>query len=232
MDDMAVVNGENFDDANMTKGNEGALEVWEDLETKDLNSLELCQLQIIDLKNQLETSRQEWRGLYNLVMNSMKDNSFANLLSSEEDYSRWFMLLPRATMKYMVIMTVRDTPGANMPDHVYKAIIDAGFTKFKRDMVYTYVGVRYKDKTWYDEGRHHDEPTHYIYESMDESLSMKALSESWKNGNRGDIVINGKQLSVNSRGVNIVVYDAGAKKVIDSIGFDSHVEGQISFRRK
>lgn len=200
------------------------------LEPKEVDPLALCQLQILELQKQLETSRQEWNDLFDLTIGTVKNDDFARLLS-KSDYSRWFRLLSAAAMKYLVVLTVRETPGIYMPDHVYKAILGAGFTKFKRDDGYTYVGVKYQGKTWWNEGKHHDEPASFTYESIDGSLSLQAYSESGSNGNRGEVYINDKQLAVNGRGVNVVVYDASKKKVIDSISFDCHVEGQALFKR-
>lgn len=216
----------------MTVMNNGAKDMSVKLDTENMEPWEVCQLQILDLQKQLEVSRQEWNDLYGLVMEDMSDKDFSRLLSGESDYSRWFRLLSCAAMKYLVVLTVRETPGEYMPDHVYKAILDAGFTKFKRDSAYTYVGVKYNGKTWYNDGKHEEESTSYYYESMDGSLSLQVYSESLRNGNRGEVYINDKQQAVNFRGVNIVVYDAKDKKVIDSVALDSHVEGQRVFRRK
>ena len=59
-----------------------------------------------------------------------------------------------------------------------------------------------------------------------------ANSQTFRNGNRGDIKINGVNFSTNIRGVNIVVYDTDEATVIDSVGFDSHFENEIQFIRK
>lgn len=201
------------------------------LEAKEADPLALCQLQIHDLQKQLEISRQEWNDLYGLLIDSMSDDDFANLLSGEMDYSRWFRLLSCAVTKYLVVLTVRDTPGEYMPDHVYKAILDAGFVNFEWGSEYTYVGVIHKGKIWCDEGKHHNEPTRYSYESMDGSLSVQAFSESGENGNRGEIFINDKQVAKNDKGVNIVVYDTQNNRVIDSVRADFSVEGHDVFRR-
>ena len=42
------------------------------------------------------------------------------------------------------------------------------------------------------------------------------------------ILINGKEYAVNSRGLNIVVYDNINKCVVDSICFDTHANGEVS----
>ena len=204
----------------------------EDLEAKEADPMVLCQLQIHDLQKQLEISRQEWNDLYGLLIGNMCDDDFAKMLSKERDYSRWCRLLSSAVAKYLVVMTVRDTPGKYMPDHVYKAILDAGFVNFERGLGYTYVGVIHKGKIWCDEGKHHDEPTRYSYESMDGSLSVQAFSESGDNGNRGEIFINDRQLARNVKGVNIVVFDVKNNKLIDSVCFDGSVEGKVLFNRR
>ncbi|MBR4696468.1 MAG: hypothetical protein IKO94_10350, partial [Selenomonadaceae bacterium] len=80
---------------------------------------------------------------------------------------------------------------------------------------------------FYENGERSD----YSYESLYGSFRLEATSQAYQHGNCGDILINGENYAVNLRGVNIVIYDGSRKRVIDSIGFDSHDDdGAVDFK--
>ena len=61
------------------------------------------------------------------------------------------------------------------------------------------------------------------YDSTIGGHSINVVSAPFNNGNTSSIKIDGRDYSVDSRGLNIVVYDKNEKKVIDSVVFDTHV---------
>lgn len=55
-------------------------------------------------------------------------------------------------------------------------------------------------------------------------LKVEILSQPFKKGNRCSIKLNDTEYAVNSRGMNIVVYDNDKKQVVDSVCFDTFAE--------
>ena len=55
-----------------------------------------------------------------------------------------------------------------------------------------------------------------------DNTSFKITSAGLGAGNYSSIIIDDKEYSMNSRGLNIVVYDKTSKKVIDSVAFDTY----------
>ena len=117
-----------------------------------------------------------------------------------------------------------------MPESIVQEIRDAGFKNFRKDLWNSYIGVIHRGKVVFDEVRANEENLSYRYESLEGNLSIAVVSETWRNGNKGDIRINDVQCSVNIRGVNIVIYDTVTRHVVDSVGYDSHESGEGTFK--
>ena len=196
-----------------------------------IDELSLLKMQYIELQQRFDVIEQEFKIQSSLYMKTISDSNFASMLKETNDYNTWFKLLPEACKRFLVVLTVKDTPGDSMPDFVYKSVIESGFTNFRKDLWNTYVGIIYQNSVWCNDRHTNEEKTSYLYESLDRKFVLHAHSEAWTNGNKGDISINGKQLSVNIRGLNIVVYDLKNNKLIDSVGFDSHEQRNYIFKR-
>ena len=187
--------------------------------------------QIADLQNKVDGTNIKYRTLFDVAFATMANAKFAEYLKKVDDYNIYFELLPQITRRYLVILTVKDTPGEHMPKAVLKAIIDSRFSGFRTNLWRTYVGIIAQDKVICNKYAEGEQKCFYTYNSMGGDLSIMASSEPWRNGNKTDIIINDKNYALNHRGVNIVVYDLNDKKVIDRVSFDSHVKGQYIFRR-
>ena len=174
------------------------------------------------LEKKIKTQADEDNILWNLLLNSYSDVSLSQAMCSENDYRIWFKLLNIAVKRFLVIATVRDTPGSGMPDFIVSAINDAGFKNFSKELWITYIGVINKGKVLNDRSGAAEEKLSYRFEALDGDFKIAAASEAWRNGDRGDIRINDVQYAVNIRGVNFVVYDIATRQIVDSIGFDSH----------
>lgn len=197
-----------------------------------INELNILKLQYEDLRKKFDVIEQEFKIQNSLYMSAISDSSFIAMLNKATDYNSWFKLLPECCKRFLVVLSVKDTPGDYMPDFVYKSVIESGFTNLRKDLWNTYVGVIYKTSILCNERHANDEKTSYIYETLDHKFKLAAYSEPWRNGNRGDISINGEQLSTNIRGLNIVIYDLNNNNLIDSIGFDSHDANSLIFIRR
>ena len=69
-----------------------------------------------------------------------------------------------------------------------------------------------------------------IYDTKVGPHTVHAESRVYHNGNLAVININGKDYAVNSRGLNIVIYDKTKRKPIDSVCFDTHISDFTCFR--
>ncbi|MBR4694912.1 MAG: glycosyltransferase family 2 protein [Selenomonadaceae bacterium] len=154
---------------------------------------------------------------------------FGSRLQGEQDPRRWFELLGYATRNFLVILTVKDTPGSSMPGEILASIRRAGFDGFQTEVWRTYVGVMYRGRAAFQQAHAKEVRTDFSYRSIFSPLAIEATSQAWRKGNRGDIRINGENCAVNIRGVNIVIYDVESQCVLDSIGFDSHEKGKTRF---
>ncbi len=199
--------------------------------TNEKSDVSLLEARIVDLQQRIDALEADKNTIFNMWLKDKNNDVFSKMIKDETNYSIWFRYLSEMVSRYLVVMVVRDTPGSNMPKNVYKDILDAGFTNFRTDLWNSYIGVYFKGKCWCDEKRVNEERCEYYYESMDGKFSISAKSETWKNGDRGEIQINGKQLAKNNRGVNVVVYDVSSNKLIDSVSFDSHEVGKFIFSR-
>ncbi|MCL2593720.1 MAG: hypothetical protein FWD82_10220 [Defluviitaleaceae bacterium] len=196
-----------------------------------IDPMTLLQVQIIDLQNSLDRLNLKYNILYGHVFNALPNETLIEFFRSINDYNQYFELLPIAAKRFLVVLTVKDTAGDNMPPNVLKAILDAGFSNFRIDLWRTYVGAIIKGHVLSDTFAEFEEPCSYSYATLDNDFTILAESKAWRRGNNGNILINGKNVAVNLRGVNIVIYDQLDKTIIDSIAFDSHDKGHFTFKR-
>lgn len=190
------------------------------------------QVQIEELKMQIDELKQRCDSFYAIAFNTMDNETFGNMLRNEHDYTRWFEMLSIACKRFLVLLTVKDTAGDAMPLGIIKSIVDSGFANFRNDLWRSYIGVINKGDILCDLHGEKEQPISYSYKSLDKSVNIQCASEPWRNGNRGDIVINANNFAVDMRGVNVVVYDVENKKAVDSVAFDSHENDNFRFERE
>lgn len=121
--------------------------------------------------------------------------------------------------RYMLIMSVKDTPGRQMPDDIFNKIHSLGFSQFLKEHHRTYIGVIDRGNTLFDaHGKEVRLPIEYSADIDDIHLFIRS-----EYGGEGicEIIIDGEDYSLNSRGINIVVYDFETKKVVDSSTYDA-----------
>lgn len=167
---------------------------------------------------------------YDELEKAVAMDALGRKLRKESDAEGWFACLKEAAARCLVILAVKDTAGSAMPGDILGKIRGAGFDQFNNDLWRTYIGVILQGRTVFQEFHENEVRTDYSFDALDGTLSIQATSQAWKQGNRGDIFINGRNYAVNIRGVNIVVYDTEGREVLDSIGLDSHEAGSMQFR--
>lgn len=130
-----------------------------------------------------------------------------------------------------IVISVRDTPGSNMPEEVLNKFKKLGFGKLSTELWRMYVGILHNGSTILDYNA--NEPEEKIEVDVNiENVPIHILSASWRNGNRASILINKIDYACNRRGVNIVAYDIETDTPLDSVYFDSHGKQYMFSRGK
>ena len=118
-----------------------------------------------------------------------------------------------------VFMAVKEDASAQMPEGAKEQLKRLGLnTQWNEDMYrQPYIAVLSPDRKI--EGA----MGYQSYTSRFEGGRYDVQSIGYQEGNAASILINGKEYSLKSRGLNIVVYSHYQDKVIDSVNFDTHV---------
>lgn len=151
-----------------------------------------------------------------------------NKICSIDKFAEYFAALSEDKDRYIIAVAVKDTPGIPFSDEYYKAMSLIGV---KTSLV---------NKHWHgyaalvNSGELIDEKCVYNQSvkicTEYENLKIEISSSPLNAGNRASVIVNGSEFAVNSRGVNIVVYDKIGRYVCDSISFDTHIHNAPSSR--
>lgn len=154
-----------------------------------------------------------------------------DLLQTTTEISYYLDLLKIVSSEYLVVFSVKDTPGSKMPSSVVQKIHELGLSKFDTKLWLMYAGILYKSAVLLD--RSGEKPEKSVsYECSVNGCQISVSSESYKGGNRASLLINGTDYALNNRGVNIAVYDTENHVLIDSVSFDNHEKPSGTFTRK
>jgi len=159
----------------------------------------------------------------------------AEKLRSETEFLPYMRLLRDFAQRYCVMIAMRDTPVGPATTHEitaalkniglnidlfgqyrcpYAALIDAGTLIFEKLLP-------------------HISPEVINQEILLDEDRIKLISVGYDSMTRtrtANIQINGKEYSLNGRGLNIVVYDKVTKTIIDSVAFDTYAAAIPCFR--
>lgn len=131
----------------------------------------------------------------------------------------YFKELERTNMS--IFISIKDTPGFKFNDHLVAYMKKIGSSiNLSNNHWHTYVGIFENRKCVYEKLSKYYEETSFATEINKQQISIR--SGSWKGTNIASIKINNREYAVNSRGINIVVYDKSKDFVIDSVCFDTH----------
>lgn len=145
------------------------------------------------------------------------------------DFAEYVNIISRLTCNYVIIISIKDTPGDKLSDDIINKIHEMGFCHFSKKLWMMYIGVIINGTVIVDKsGEKAEEPLNF---SMDKP-AVSVCSMSWRNGNRSEISINYVDYSLNKRGINIVVYDSQNNRLVDSVNFDAHEKSSGVFTRK
>ncbi len=154
------------------------------------------------------------------------------ILRSIDNINEYLDVLSFIKEKYIIFLSVKDTPGDGLTAKIIEKLKQLGFSNFSKELWRMYAGVVVNGHILCDKSADEVElPVIYEYKDLYEKPYFYISSHAWRKENKSEIIINGVDYSANIRGINIVVYDNNTEKVLDSIGFDNH-GGEERFIRK
>ena len=146
------------------------------------------------------------------------------------DINNYLELLKIMSRHYLIVLSVRDTPGNMLTDEIIEKIHDIGFADFSRELWRMYIGVINKGEIVCDAlSENSEEPVNYACSIQNTNLLVSSMA--WRKGNICRIVLNDKDYAINKRGINLVVYDTYNNRLIDSIVYDAHASKSGVFIR-
>ncbi len=174
------------------------------------------------MRKMLKEQDQKISALKKLIIN-MTENISSNL-SDKTDLINYLDYLKKQTTGNIIVVCVKDTPGLALDTPVSERLQALGLkTNLEGKHSHSYIGVINGGKVIFEKLGQDDEPTECQLKIGVHDLY--AVSRNYKNGNEAVIKINGKDYSVNERGLNIVVYNKATKTLVDSVAFDTHISG-------
>ena len=151
-------------------------------------------------------------------------------LCNTRDIDVYLDLLFALRDRYLIILSIKDTPGHKMSAATFDRVRSIGFSELTKNSWRTYIGVINQGDIIYNKsGDNAGDPLEY-YEKIDD-LNLAVSSKAYLQGNISEIIINGEDFSLNSRGWNIVIYDVVSKMVVDSATYDSHIANTAFYHK-
>lgn len=128
----------------------------------------------------------------------------------------------------LVCISVKDTAGFCLSEGINKLLMNLGMkTNLVNKHQQSYVGILY-GKTSYVERIVKDNIS--FLDVYVQRMHIQLLSKGFRVGDMSSICIDGKEYSVNERGLNIAVVDVKKRKVLDSVCFDTHTKELKCYR--
>ncbi len=169
-------------------------------------------------------------------INNLKDlilNITSNIsddISDKTDIIDYLETLKDNTKGNIIVISVKDTPGLALNSFVSSALKGIGLkTDLEGQHGHSYIAVINGGTVIYEKLGQGEEPL--VYDKKVGNNTVHAESRVYNNGNESVIKINGKNYSINSRGLNIVIYNKASQSLTDSVCFDTH-EANFNCTRK
>lgn len=171
------------------------------------------------MRSLLEVQDQKLNNLKDLIINIT--SNISDSLSDKTDLLDYLDCLKDNTRGNIIVISVKDTPGLALNSFVSAGLKALGLkTELVGQHGHSYIAVINGGKVIFEKLGENEDPT--IFDKEFGNHKLHITSRVYRNGNEAIIEINGKNYAVNSRGLNIVVYNKTAKKAVDSVCFDTH----------
>jgi len=143
------------------------------------------------------------------------------LLSDIENIEVYFDVLSKQIAGRIILISIKDTPGAYLTNKMMDSISKIGIkTNLVNRVWNSYVAVIDNGDCVFEKIGANEEPI--VYTGYLSGKNVKIESRGFRCGNKSSIILDGKEYSVNKRGLNIVVFDCNKDSIVDSIAFDTH----------
>lgn len=149
--------------------------------------------------------------------------SESDLLKYKTDILEYLRLLNEQKNDKLIVISVKDTPGLALNSAVAEKLNKVGVTanlsgKHSR----SYIAVLNNGSLVHENLGKDLEPS--VYKAKVSNHDLYVESKVYRNGNLSVIRLNGKDYSLNRRGLNIAVFDSQSGELLDSVVFDTHVK--------
>lgn len=127
------------------------------------------------------------------------------------------------TKKYSVFISARDEAATNLSNEVMNKLHEMGInTQINIDgFRKSYYAIIVDGKVVEDL---REDKLKIVGGDKRYNLEYEVISEGYDSGNYSSIIINNKEYSMNMRGLNIVLYDNEAKRVVKSVNYDTYLD--------
>ena len=160
----------------------------------------------------------EWKRDFEKFQNLKKRELLHNALSIEE----WLDRLNELGLEgYGVFFAVRDDATVNLSIEARNKMQELNLVSLPYDFQDSYLAIIVNGKVEYEKSSGKAIST----KLMVEDLTIEMSSAGYFKGDKSSIKIRGKEQSVNSRGINVVVWDLLQNEVVDSVAFDTYGNG-------
>lgn len=125
--------------------------------------------------------------------------------------------------KAFVVIAVKDTPGLAFKESLQNRFKNLGLkTELVGKLMAGYIAVFDSENVYYESDAVVDKKQECNLTLFNFPIEIR--SYPYSNGNKASIIVDDEEVSVNLRGINIVVFDLESKQPIDSVCFDTHVK--------
>lgn len=177
-----------------------------------------------EMESRLKKQEQIWANKLQSVIKHY-DNSYNYV----NDIYKYINKLVENKNNLVVLLAVRDTPANVLDVSVQNALYSLGLkTELNKQFRQSYLAA-------IDCGHILCEMISNNHEMLKAELTIdeidiKLVSASYEFGDKAQIIINGKDVAVNQRGINIAVIDKQTKYVLDSVAFDTWLPHAPAYR--
>ena len=141
-------------------------------------------------------------------------------ISAEKDLVVYLNKL-KGISNCILIVAVKDNAGYWLNERVQSGLNALGLKEnLIKAMMTGYIGIINDGTVVFEKKTPHQSVK---YESVVDGHTVNVASAPFNNGDLSSIIIDGKEYSCNSRGLNIVIFDKAKNKAVDSVAFDTHV---------
>lgn len=138
------------------------------------------------------------------------------------EFTKYLDCLSRVKGKYIVCISVKDTPGVIFKPEFDPFLKNLGVsTSLVKKHWRPYIAVIDTGRTIYE--KLGDISEQLIHEVIINGIRIRMTSAGFKSANLSEIIVNDEDFSQNRRGLNFVIIDKKTGMVVDSVCFDTNV---------